>query len=315
MQLDSLRPFKPCWWLKNPHLQTITATWFKAPGIEGEQQRIELDDGDFIDLIWYGRARPEQPLVLILHGLEGSESSHYVRSAVRSLDNAGYQVVFMYHRGCSAEHNRLSRSYHSGETGDLAAVLNYLERQNPAGVYAAIGYSLGANVLLKYLGEQGELAQVEKAIAISTPFELHAASQKLNRGLSRIYQKHLLKRLIWRYQHKFQFRSSPLSVVPEKLTTFVDFDHQITAALNGFEGAIDYYARSSSRQFIPGIRRPCLIVHSVDDPFLPVSSIPGDIELPEFVELERHTHGGHVGFLEGGLIPRRWLDHRILHFL
>ena len=315
MLLDSPRPFKPCWWLKNPHLQTIAATWFKVPSIEGEQQRVELEDGDFIDLIWYGRSRSEQPLILILHGLEGSESSHYVRSAVRSLDNAGYQVVFMYHRGCSAEHNRLSRSYHSGETEDLAAVLNYLEIQNPVGVYAPVGYSLGANVLLKYLGERGEVAQVEKAIAISTPFELHAACKKLNRGWSRIYQNHLLKRLIWRYQNKFKFRPSPLNVVPQKLTTFLDFDHQITAALNGFDGAIDYYTRSSSRQFISGIRRPCLIVHSVDDPFLPASSIPEDVELPEFVKLERCTHGGHVGFLEGHFMPKRWLDHRILHFL
>ena len=135
-------------------MQTIAATWFKAPGIQGEQQRIELEDGDFIDLIWHGRAFPEKPLVLILHGLEGGESSHYVRSAVRTLDKAGFQVVFMYHRGCSAEHNRLARSYHSGETGDLAAVLNYIEALNPSGVYAAIGYSLGANVLLKYLGSK-----------------------------------------------------------------------------------------------------------------------------------------------------------------
>ena len=315
MQSDSLRPFKPCWWLKNPHLQTIAATWFKAPGVKGAPVRVELEDGDFVDLIWHGRACSEQPLVLILHGLEGSESSHYVRSAIHVLDNAGFQVVFMYHRGCSFEHNRLSRSYHSGETDDLAAVLKYLEVQNPSGVYAAVGYSLGANVLLKYLGEQGETAKLEKAIAVSTPFELHAASRKLNRGLSKIYQSHLLKRLIQRYQSKFISRPSPLNVAPEKLTTFIDFDHQITAALNGFDSAIDYYTRSSSRQFIPGIRRPCLIVHSEDDPFLPASSIPGELELPEFVEMDRCTHGGHVGFLEGGLMPKRWLDHRIMQFL
>lgn len=315
MQTDLLRPFKPCWWLKNPHFQTIVATWFKVPAIEGEQQRVELDDGDFIDLVWYGRSRKEQPLVLILHGLEGGEASHYVRSIVRSLDNAGFQVVFMYHRGCSPEHNRLSRSYHSGETGDLAEVLSFLEARNSAGVYAAVGYSLGANVLLKYLGEQGELAQIEKAIAISTPFELHAASQKLNRGFSRIYQYHLLKRLIWRYQSKFETRLSPLNVEPDRLKTFVDFDHQITSALNGFDGAIDYYTRSSSRQFIPDIRRNSLIVHAEDDPFLPATSIPGEAELPDFVKIERCSHGGHVGFLEGGLRPGRWLDHRILHFL
>ncbi len=315
MHADPLRPFKPCWWLKNPHLQTIAATWFKSPGIQGEHRRVELEDGDFIDLIWHGRSHPEQPLVLILHGLEGSESSHYVRSAVRTLDNAGFQVVFMYHRGCSAEHNRLARSYHSGETGDLAAVLNYIEAHNPSGVYAAIGYSLGANMLLKYLGERGEYARLERAIAISTPFELGAASIKLNQGVSRVYQHHLVKRLIRRYGEKFSSRPSPLSVEAAKLMTFQAFDHHITAELNGFASGQDYYTRSSSRQYISDISRPCLIIHAEDDPFLPASSIPGVLELPEFVEIERSTHGGHVGFLEGGFIPRRWLDHRILHFL
>ncbi len=315
MPTEALRPFKPCWWLKNPHLQTIAATWFKAPSILGEPHRVELDDGDFIDLIWHGRTRSEQPLVLILHGLEGGESSHYARSAVQTLDRAGFQVVFMYHRGCSDEHNRLARSYHSGETADLAAVLDYIEGYHPAGAYAAIGYSLGANILLKYLGEQGEVAKIEKAIAVSTPFELHAASIKLNRGLSRIYQHHLVSRLVKRYQDKFKSYTSPLNVSPEKLRTFLEFDEQITSALNGFDGAIDYYTRSSSRQYISDICKPCLIVHADDDPFLPVSSIPGGAEVSEFVEIERCENGGHVGFIEGGFKPRRWLDHRILHYL
>jgi len=310
-----MRPFKPCWWLKNPHAQTIAATWFKAPPLVGEAQRLELDDGDFIDLIWYGRAQPEQPLVLILHGLEGGEGSHYVRSAVQSLTQAGFQVVFMFHRGCSDEPNRLSRSYHSGETGDLAAVIQAIEQQHSHGVYAAIGYSLGANVLLKYLGEQGESARLEKAVAVSTPFDLHAASKKLNRGFSRIYQRHLLKHMRRRYREKFATRSAPLSVELKRLTTFQAFDHEVTAVLNGFDSGLDYYTRSSSRAYLHGICRPCLIIHSEDDPFLPAGCIPCETEMPEFVSIERTAHGGHVGFIEGRWKPGRWLDQRILHYL
>ena len=123
MPATTISPFKVCWWLRNPHFQTIAATWFKAPPVPGELRRVELEDGDFIDLIWHGKVRRNQPLVLLLHGLEGGADSHYIRSAVSMLDRAGFQVVLMFHRGCSAQHNRLARSYHSGETQDLEAVL------------------------------------------------------------------------------------------------------------------------------------------------------------------------------------------------
>jgi len=310
-----LYPFKPCWWLRNPHLQTIGATWFKAPFMPGEPQRVELDDGDFIDLIWHGRMRKEQPLVLLLHGLEGGADSHYIRSAVSELDRAGFQVVLMYHRGCSAQHNRLARSYHSGETQDLEAVLSYLQTQHSNGVYAVVGYSLGANALLKYLGERGDAARLEKAIAVSTPFELMEASRKLNRGVSRVYQRYLVSSLIRRYQDKFSSRQSPLKVDVQSLKNFYDFDEQVTAALNGFDGADDYYQRCSSRQFLSGIDRPCLIIHAQDDPFLPAASIPELSELPDCVQLQCSEHGGHVGFIEGPWWPRRWLSRAILQFL
>lgn len=315
MPSTAVPPFKACWWLRNPHLQTIAATWFKAPDIPGEPQRVELEDGDFIDLIWHGKARKAQPLVLLLHGLEGGAASHYVRSAVTALDRAGFQVVLMFHRGCSAQHNRLARSYHSGETQDLEAVLSYLQAQHDGGVYAAVGYSLGANVLLKYLGESGAAARVEKAIAVSTPFELQAASRKLNRGVSRVYQRYLVGSLIRRYQDKFSSRPSPLEVDVQSLKSFYEFDEQVTAALNGFAGADDYYQRCSSRPFLSGIARPCLIIHAQDDPFLPPDSIPQASELPDCVQLYCSEHGGHVGFIEGRLRPGRWLDRAILQYL
>lgn len=277
--------------------------------------RVELEDGDFIDLIWYGRERMEQPLVLILHGLEGGDDSHYVRSIVRTLRQAKFRVVMMFHRGCSAEHNRLARSYHSGETDDMAQVMRYLKANDGKSIYAAIGYSLGANALLKYLGEQGDTAEVDRAIAVSAPFDLYAASLKLNQGVSKIYQHHLVKRLIQRYQDKFKQRASPIDVDVCSLTTFIQFDEHITAALNGFDGAIDYYTRSSSQQYLAGIRKPCLIIHSADDPFLPASAIPAKNKLPAWVQLQLSEQGGHVGFLEGWIKPRRWVDKAVLMYL
>lgn len=308
-------PFKPCWWLNNPHAQTIAATWFKPRKQPGERVRVTLTDGDFIDLVWHGRERVHQPLVLLLHGLEGGEDSHYVRSIVRALSRAEFQVVLMFHRGCSAEHNRLARSYHSGETNDMAEVMRYLKNRTGKRVDAAIGYSLGANALLKYLGEQGDSALVDRAIAVSPPFDLHAACLKLNQGVSRIYQHHLVSRLIRRYQDKFKHRASPINVEVSSLKTFLAFDEHVTAALNGFEGALDYYTRSSSRQFLAGIRKPCLIIHAADDPFLPCSVIPEKSELSECVQLEVSKTGGHVGFLEGRFWPNRWLDGAVVAFL
>lgn len=311
----TIPPFKPCWWLKNPHAQTIAATWFKQRKLPGLADRFELQDGDFIDLIWYGKERTDRPVVLILHGLEGSDDSHYVRSAVRALDRNGFSVVFMFHRGCSDEHNRLDRSYHSGETGDMEAAMAHIKRCTGEDVYAAIGYSLGANALLKYLGEQGDSALLEKAIAVSTPFDLYAACIKLDTGVSRIYQRHLVGRLIKRFEDKFKNRSSPVNVEVSSLQSFLKFDEHVTAALNGFDGALDYYTRSSSRQYISGIRIPCLIIHAADDPFLPTACIPDAIELPDCVQMMLSEQGGHVGFIGGILWPRRWLDSAILKYL
>ena len=311
----NLPTYRPCWWLRNPHAQTIAATWFKRARVSGNPERLELKDGDFIDLIWYGEQRAEQKVVLILHGLEGNEDSHYVRSIVPVLLKADYRVVFMFHRGYSTEHNRLDRSYHSGETGDLAKVMQHIAERTGEKLYAALGFSLGANALLKYLGEQGNAAPLERAIAVSVPFDLFAACNKLNSGFSRVYQRHLVERLIRRYRDKFRNRPEPVDVEVGELRTFFRFDDQVTAPLNGFAGALDYYTRSSAAAYIAGISKPCLVIHALDDPFLPPDAIPSRVEWPDPVQLVLCSHGGHVGFLQRGLIPRRWLSSAIPLYL
>lgn len=308
--------FKPAWWLFNPHLQTLWPTFFKKhPEIELQSERVELPDGDFVDLS--STSLGNKPIVLLLHGLEGSLSSHYAKPLIKKLDDAGFGVCFMHLRGCSDEPNRLPRSYHSGETKDLQSVISYLEGRNKQGVFAVIGFSLGGNILLKWLGEQGEKAATKTAIAVSIPFQLDHAAQRLEQSFSRVYQRHLITKCQEKYQHKFSTLSSPLDIKVENLNTFFLFDDQVTAPLNGFKSAADYYEQCSSRQFIKDIRKTTLVLHAKDDPFMWEHSPPTEEELSPSVHLELSEAGGHVGFISGN-IPFKaeyWLDQRIIEWL
>ncbi len=308
--------FRPAWWLPGPHLQTLWGAFFRRrPRLALEQERLELDDGDFIDLMWRRQDAP-RPLVLILHGLEGSIRSHYAAGLVRRLDREGFDVCFMHFRGCSGEPNRFDRSYHSGDTGDLRQVVDHIWRLGYR-LRGAVGFSLGGNVLLKWLGEQGEDVIVERAAAISAPYRLADAARRMNEGFSRFYQRHLVSRLRRKYLEKFSDRPSPLDVDVRGLKTFFQFDDQVTAPLHGFAGVDDYYSRSSSRQFLPGIRVPTLLIHAADDPFMYPETPPTPEELPDNVRLECSAHGGHVGFVAGRvpLFPRYWVEDRLVAWL
>lgn len=309
--------FKPAWWLPGAHLQTLYPSLCRRrcrPALRRE--RLELPDGDFIDLDWHTNARG--PVVLVLHGLEGSLESHYTGCIIEALGARGYRAVLMYFRGCSGEPNRLRRSYHSGDTGDLHYVIEHIRQRYAQNRPAVIGYSLGGNVLLKWLGEQGEKAPVTTAVAVSVPFDLDAAAMKLDRGLSRIYQHHLIGKLRRSVIARSRLQPAPFPL--EKLgtlTTFRTFDDAITAPLHGFRDAEDYYRRSSSRQYLCRIAVPVLILHARDDPFLPASAIPHERELAARVTLELSHRGGHVGFVSGN-IPLRahyWLETRICDHL
>ena len=308
--------FKPAWWLSNPHLQTLWPSFFRVkPEVKLNKQRLELDDGDFLDLALSDIKN--KPVVLILHGLEGSLDSHYIKPLIKSLDDEGYGVCFLHFRGCSGELNRLPRSYHSGDTHDLQQVVNYLQKQFQQGVFAVIGFSLGGNVVLKWLGEQKEKAPVKTAVTISVPFQLAHAGERLEKSFSRVYQKHLLSRCQEKYTRKFSSKKSPLEVDAKTLKTFYTFDDQITAPLHGFKGADDYYQRSSSRQFLKTIKKPTLVLHSRDDPFMWKHTVPDENEVSPAVTLELSEKGGHVGFVTGKhpFSPEYWLDSRIIKWL
>lgn len=309
--------FRAPWWLRNAHMQTLWQTLFRSrPVLPLQRERITLDDGDFLDLDWLGSGL-HRPLVLILHGLEGSIESPYATGLMASLADAGLDSCFMHFRGCSGEPNRLDRSYHSGDTHDVAQVARYIEQRTGRSLYAAVGFSLGGNVLLKWLGESGPEAPVEKAVAISVPYRLADAAERMNHGFSRIYQYHLLSRLKRKYRDKFQSRKSPLNVDIDALRTFVEFDDQVTAALHGFSGAEDYYRRASSGQYLHNIKAHTLLIHALDDPFMYPGSVPPADALAPLVRLELSEHGGHVGFIHGQVPwrPRYWVDERIVRWL
>lgn len=309
--------FRPAWWLPGPHLQTIWPTFSRNHlQVQCQRERIELSDGDFVDLDWCSQVK-HQPIVLILHGLEGSAESPYARGMLQCVKQQGWRGVVMHFRGCSGEPNRLPRAYHSGETKDVAEVVGILRQREPHTPIVAMGFSLGGNVLLKWLGETGEENPLLAAVAISVPFELAKSAARLQKGFSRLYQRHFLKSLCEKMQRKPDLEKAlPNFPGVAQLKNIYQFDDIITAPIHGFASAEDYYTKSSSRQYLKKITVPALLLHAKDDPFMTADVIPGAHELSPMVKLEVTERGGHVGFVGGHLPwrPRYWLEERIPRF-
>lgn len=314
---QTLPAFHPAWWLPGPHLPTLWAALVRRrPRPDLRRERLELDDGDFVELCWTGSEHG--PLVVILHGLEGSCRSRYAAALLERLEAHGWGGVLMQFRGCSGEVNRLARSYHSGDTEDLRFLLGNLRRRFPERVMMAVGYSLGGNVLLKYLGETGAASGLRAAAAVSVPYDLAAAAWRLDRGLSKFYQWHLVRSLRRKVREKFARRSAPIAL--DRLAewkTFWSFDENVTAPLHGFRDADDYYTRSSCRHYLKSIVSPTLLLHARNDPFLYPDVIPQAHELPESITLYTAAAGGHVGFVAGRnpFNPRYWIDDCLMTWL
>ncbi len=308
--------FRPAWWLPGQHAQTLwpfVCRPRRLPAIDWE--RLELPDGDFLDLAWHGSGTD---ICVLLHGLEGCYRSHYIPGLMRTLAAAGWRVAVMHFRGCSGEVNRLPRSYHSGETGDLRHVLRLLREREQPRQLTAVGFSLGGNVLLKYLGERPADSDLDAACAVSVPFDLAAGAIRLSRGLSQLYQWWLVRALRRKIRIKFSHMPAPIALdALDQQHTFYQFDNYVTAPLHGFLDADDYYARSSSRFFLKTIHTPTLILHAADDPFLGPEAVPTAGELSPTVRFELSQRGGHVGFVSGPWPwqPAYWLDGRIRVFL
>lgn len=283
------------------------------------RERLETPDGDFLDLDWVDGQSPAmaRPLLVLFHGLEGSSRSHYARALMHAVAEHGWHGVVVHFRGCSGETNRLARAYHSGDSAEIAWVLEALSLRNAQ--LCAVGVSLGGNALLKYLGEHGTQARLQAAAAVSVPYDLAAANRMLSHGMGLLYARHFLRSLIPGSLAKAErFPDHPgytdLAAI-RTARTLRDFDGTVTAPLHGFRDADDYYTRSSSAQYLLGISVPTLLIHAANDPFLPVTAIPSPERLPACVQLEVSSRGGHVGFVSGttpghlAWLPQRLLGH------
>ncbi len=302
--------FSPRWWLRNPHLQTIVASKLsRETKVHSNRERLELEDGDFLDLNW--SRRTSGAIVCLFHGLAGSIHSAYIQAVFNQLENDGMRPVLMHWRGCSGEPNRLARSYHSGATDDIHRVIKLVMQRSPDSAVFAVGYSLGANALLKYVGEQGESCQLSGAVGVCPPLVLSVGADKLNSGVTRIYQKYLLHAM--RAQHESKRERYPQLMLPaanESLNTFWRFDDALTAPLHGYADVHDYYTQCSSRQFLRQIKCKTHIVYAQDDPFFTPAVLPEHSELSDSVTLELSQHGGHVGFI-GDASTNNWLAKRV----
>jgi len=301
-------------WLPGAHAQTLWPLLRKDPLPDYRRQRWDTPDGDFIDLDWIA-GPTAAPLLVLFHGLEGSSRSHYSRALMHAVAQRGWRGVVVHFRGCSGEPNRLARAYHSGDSEEIDWILR---RLYPHGPVFAVGVSLGGNALLKWLGEQGSAAGklIKAAASISAPLDLASSDAALTRGFNRLYAWHFLNSLIPKALAKLErfpglYRAEQVRVA----RSLHAFDDVVTAPLHGFRDVADYYARSSARRYLAGIKVSTLLVNALNDPFLPAAALPEPGQLSASVLLETPGDGGHVGFV-GGAFPGRlaWLPWRILGY-
>lgn len=309
--------FKPHPFLKGPHAQTI---WPRLLHKEGsqifERQRLSLPDNDFVDLDWFPGNEKSDQLALLIHGLGGSSSSHYIKRIGKGLVSAGFRVVVFNLRGAT-DPNLSVRSYHSGETLDLNFVLETLSKLPQYRHRVVAGFSLGGNMLLKWLGENPNQVLVSQAVSVSPPFELAIVSRSLDKGFSKGYRNSILKGLKNYVRRKSNLLENEIDLqAAYQSKTFFQYDEAVTAPIHGFKSAEDYYTKNSSRQFLKYIETPTLIIHSWDDPFATPEIIPTQMELGDGVVLELSERGGHLGFVSrgNGLKSRFWLPERIVRY-
>jgi len=315
--------FQAAWWLRNRHAQTMYPAfpWSGAPVVSLRSETLELPDGDITTVDWMADAPAADsgaPILIILHGLEGSADSAYARMLLHAAAQSHWRAAVLHFRDCGDYRNRLPRRYHAGETNDIRYFLEKLRTEGHEGPMLAAGYSLGGNVLLKYLGENGANTPLDAAAAVSVPLNLHNSAEALTSGFSRLYQRHLLKRMKMAVARKFDQHTAAFDWHRTmSATTFAEFDDAVTAPLHGFSGKDEYYDRCSSVGFLKDIRRPTLIINALDDPFMTPSIIPPPERLSEDVQLEVSANGGHVGFIGGGTPwnPTYYLPGRIVDFL
>ena len=306
--------YKPPLFFKNRHINTIYSSLFRKTKLPSfKRKRIETLDDDFLDIDLI--ENDSKKIAILCHGLEGSSDSKYIQATSKLLSLNGYSVAAMNYRFCSGEINRQLVTYHSGKTDDLHVVINYV-LPNYDSIYL-VGFSLGGNLILKYNGEAlfSLSSKIKANVAISVPVDLKGSSIALKRSENILYRRRFIRTLSKKMYLKHQQFPNQLDVAPlKKVKTLTDFDNFFTSKINGFIDAEDYYLKASSKQFIPNISKPTLLINALDDPFLSESCFPiSEAKENSKFYLMTPSHGGHVGFISKG--DFYWSEIQILNFL
>ena len=308
-----MQNYSPPKLLFNRHLETIYPSLFrKVNSVIYKRERIITQDDDFLDLDWL--KQNSSKLVIISHGLEGNSTRAYIKGMAKAFYNQGYDTLAWNYRGCSEELNKQLRFYHSGATDDLDLVINHSSK-NYDEVYL-IGFSLGGNLTLKYLGEKSQLTntKIKRAVTFSVPMDLHTSCLQISKPYNWIYANRFLKSLKLKIRSKAAIMQGISLTGIDQIKTLLDFDEQYTAPIHGFDGALDYYHKSSSVHFLSRIKIPALIVSAQNDPFLSAECFP-DLGGHSHILFERPTHGGHVGFSRFDKSGLYWSELRALEFI
>ncbi|WP_067145846.1 YheT family hydrolase [Pseudotamlana agarivorans] len=292
--------YKPSFLFKNGFVSTVYSGLFRRVQLTQERERITLSDGDFLDLDWSCAKGKTNKLIILLHGLEGSGNRPYMTGAAKLFNENGIDAVCVNFRGCSGETNLKFRSYHSGATEDLVDVISHvLNQEKYTDVYLK-GISLGANMILKYLGEREAVPQeIKAAIAVSAPCYLYGSAKELHTIKNKLYHDRFLKHLSKALKNKQKRFQEDLSLEQiESIKTLFDFDNIYTSNAHGFKNGLDYYEQASSLQFLPKIKTPTLIINALNDSFLSHECYPvKEAKNNPYLHLEMPKYGGHVGFI------------------
>ena len=312
-------PFVPARWLGHRHAQTIWPALFRRSGPRALVAECwPTTDGQGLDVELLPH-RPGRPGVLVLHGLEGSSRARYVRGLLAAIERRGWNAAAVSFRSCGPTPVAGRRLYHSGDTGDLPLLVERLRARWPGTPLGAVGFSMGGNILLKWLGEQGEGAPLEAAVAVSVPYDLAGCAAALDGpgffpALYRLRFLRTLRRKALAIAGRFPGTLDAAAV--RACRTFARYDDLVTAPLYGFASAADYWARCSSAGFLARIRRPALLLSAEDDPIVPGSTIPrAAIAANPLLDGRLLARGGHVGFVTGAWWPRYAVDALALDFL
>ncbi len=315
------RRFDPPPWLRNRHVQTLftSSPLCRIPAPSWRREIAELPDGDFVEVAWLDEtsSAPDDAVTLILlHGLEGSSDATYARMMASEAALRGWRMAVLHFRDCGQQPNRLRRRYHAGETDDVRIFVSAVTERYPHAPLVASGYSLGGNVLLKYLGEEGMNSPFRAATAVSVPFDLQDSADALNQGAARFYRWYLLRKMKAAMTRKFSADNAPFDwQAAMTARDFATFDDLVTAPLHGFSGKDHYYTECSCGRYLDRIRTPALLLNARDDPFMTPAALPRAATLPACIELDITERGGHIGFVDGTpWRPRYWMPGRLFTF-